>query len=196
MIRLILGSQSPRRKEILNFFALPFIQIPSTFDEESIPFSGNPVQYAQELSLGKAKELATRFQNDAILTADTVVFCEGNVYNKPRDEAEAFSMLRTFSGKWHQVITAVTVVKNCQVYSGFEETKILFNPISDAQIRLYLQSCSFLDKAGAYAIQQAGSILISRIDGCYYNVMGLPVNTVKEMLSKIGIDLWQHLKTC
>jgi len=193
-MRLILGSQSPRRKEILNFFAIPFVQIPSSFDEKNVPFKGDPAQYALELSSKKAQSLAEKFPNDLIISADTVVFFEGNIYNKPRDEAEAFSMLQKFSGKWQQVYTAHTVQKNNEAYSGFEETKILFNPLTDEQIRLYHDKCPSLDKAGAYAIQQGGSILVSKIDGCYYNVMGLSVNTLRELLSKFDIDLWKHLK--
>jgi septum formation protein len=193
-MRLILGSQSPRRKEILDFFAHPFVQIPSAFDEDLVIFQGNPSQYAQELSLKKAQELASRFPDDVILTADTVVYFEGNIYNKPNSEMDAFSMLRAFAGKWQSVFTAVTVYKRGTFHSGFEETKILFNPLTDDQIRLYHKSISFMDKAGAYAIQQAGSILVSRMDGCYYNVMGLPVNTVKVLLLKAGIDLWHFLK--
>lgn len=193
-MRLILGSQSPRRKEILGFFAIPFVQIPSAFDEENVAFHGDPEKYALELSQKKAQEIARRFPDDAILTADTVVFFEGKIYNKPKDEEEAIMMKRTLSGKWHKVFTAVTVQKNNVVYSKCEETKILFNPLTDEQIRLYHCSCSYLDKAGGYAIQGTGSILVSRIDGCYYNVMGLPVNTVKELLGEVGIDLWSHLK--
>jgi septum formation protein len=193
-MRLILGSQSPRRKEILSFFAIPFVQIPSAFDENTVPFCGNPAQYAGELSLKKAQALAQTFPDDVILTADTVVYFEKNIYNKPKDRAEAFDMLKTLSGQWHQVFTAVTVFKSGTAHSGCEETKILFHQLTDEQIRLYHQSCEFLDKAGGYAIQQAGSIPIARIDGCYYNVMGLPINTAKELLFKAGIDLWKHLK--
>jgi septum formation protein len=193
-MRIILGSQSPRRKEILNFFAIPFVQIPSSFDEESVLFEGDPARYALELSSKKAQTLAKKFPNDLIISADTVVFFEGSIYNKPRDEAEAFSMLQKFSGKWQQVYTAHTVQKNDEAYSGFEETKILFNLLTDEQIRLYHKTCPSLDKAGAYAIQQAGSILVSKIDGCYYNAMGLSVNTLRELLGKFGIDLWMHLK--
>lgn len=193
-MRLILGSQSPRRKEILNYFTIPFVQISSSFDEESVPFQSNPVQYAQELSVKKAQELAPRFPGDAILTADTVVFQEGKIFNKPKDAQEAFHMLRSFSGRWQQVFTAVTVQKDSAVFSACEETKILFHPLTDEQIELYLRSASFLDKAGGYAIQGTGSILVSRIEGCYYNVMGLPVNLVKVLLNKVGLDLWKHLK--
>ena len=192
-MRLILGSQSPRRKEILAYFSIPFVQIPSAFDEDSVEFRGHPGQYAQELSLKKAQELAPRFPGDAILTADTVVYLDGKIYNKPKDEQEAFNMLRTFSGNWQQVFTAVTVQKDHATFSAYEETKILFHPLTDEQIRLYHHSSSFLDKAGGYAIQGVGSILVSRIDGCYYNVMGLPVTLVQQLLLKVGIDLWKHL---
>jgi septum formation protein len=193
-MRLILGSQSPRRKEILNFFAIPFVQIPSTFDEESVVFQNNPTAYAQEVSFKKGEELSRRFPDDLILTADTIVYFEETVFNKPKDEKEAYAMLKKLSGHWHQVFTAVTVHKQGEVFSGVEETRILFSPLTDEQIHLYHQSCTFLDKAGAYAIQQGGSICIARIEGCYYNVMGLPINTVKELLFKAGIDLWKYLK--
>ena len=193
-MRLILGSQSARRKEILSFFSLPFVQIPSDFDEDLVIFQGNPSQYAQELAFKKSQELMARFPEDLILTADTVVCFEGKIYNKPNNAMDAFCMLRAFAGKWQQVFTAVTVQKLGIFYSGFEETKVLFNPLTDEQIRLYHQSGSFLDKAGGYAIQHSGSILISRIEGCYYNVMGLPVNTLKKLLLEAGIDLWQFLK--
>ena len=123
-MRLILGSQSPRRKEILNFFAIPFVQIPSTFDEESVIFNGNPAQYAQEVSFKKGEEtLSRKFPNDLIISADTVVFFEGSIYNKPKDEAEAYAMLQKFSGKWHQVFTAVTVQKHEEAYSRVRRNK-------------------------------------------------------------------------
>lgn len=193
-MRLILGSQSPRRKEILNFFAIPFVQIPSSFNEESVVFQKDPILYANELSLKKAQALSRRFFDDVILTADTVVYFGEEIYNKPKDEHQAFEMLKMLSGKWHQVFTSVTIMKDKNVYTDVEGTKILFHSVSEEQIRLYLQSCHFLDKAGAYAIQNAGGILVSRIEGCYYNVMGLPINVTKELLLKAGIDLWKHLK--
>ncbi len=193
-MQIILGSQSPRRMEILGYFALPFVQIASAFDEGTVAFNGDPASYAQELSLKKGQELAKKFPDKLILTADTVVFFDGKIYNKPKDEEEAFSMLRTFSGNWQHVFTAISLQQGNKIHSGVEETKILFNPLSDEQIRLYHRSNPSFDKAGAYAIQQAGSILISKIDGCYYNVMGLPVNVLRELLGKFNIDLWKHLK--
>jgi septum formation protein len=192
-ISLVLGSQSPRRKEILESFTLPFVQAPSGFDEESIPFSSDPRDYTTQLSRGKAALLASRFPQEIILTADTIVFFEGSVFNKPRDETEAFSMLKTLSGHWHQVFTSITLRQADKEKSGVEETRILFNSLSDEQIRLYLQKEAFLDKAGAYAIQGAGSVLVRRLEGCYTNVVGLPINLLRELLCSFGIDLWHHL---
>ena len=192
--RLILGSQSPRRKEILNYFAIPFVQIPSAFKEETVPYSGDPAKYVAELSLLKGKELAARFSEDVILTADTVVFFKEKIYNKPKDFGDAFAMLRDLSGNWHTVLTGVTIHAEGKVYSGYEETKILFNPLTDEQIHLYHRSSTFLDKAGGYALQGAGSILVSRIEGSHDNVVGLPINTTKDLLLQAGIDLWKHLK--
>jgi septum formation protein len=191
--RLILGSQSPRRKEILSFFTLPFVQIPSAFDEESVAFNGDPKEYVELLSSKKAEALASRFPQDLILTADTVVYLAGKIYNKPRDRQEAVHMLRSLSGNWHHVLTGVTVRNEDHVFSASEESKILFQKLTPEQIHSYLDTAAFLDKAGGYAIQGAGSILVSRVEGCYYNVVGLPVNTLKDLLLKVGIDLWKYL---
>jgi septum formation protein len=192
-MRVILGSQSPRRKEILSYFSIPFVQIPSSFDEESVSFTGDPAHYALSLSVEKAKSLSKQYPDDVIITADTVVFFNEEVYNKPKDLLEACGMLKQFSGKWQQVFTAHTVQKGKEVYSGWEETKILFNSLTDEEIQLYQRSCPSLDKAGGYSIQGAGSLLVSKIDGCYYNVMGLSINVLKELLKKCGVDLWTHL---
>ncbi len=190
---LILGTQSPRRKEILSFFSLPFTQIPSDFDEATISFEGSPSHYALQLAENKAAALNARFPSDLILTADTVVYFKDQVFNKPQDAQDAFSMLKTLSGQWHSVFTAVALQQGEQLFSTYEETKILFHSLSNEQIELYHQSCHFLDKAGSYAIQKAGSLIISKIDGCYYNVMGLPINAVRKLLLNMEIDLWKHI---
>ena len=191
---IILGSHSERRKEILSFFSLPFIQIASNFDESSIPFSGDPQHYAMTLALKKAEMLSEQFPDRIILTADTVVYFNEKVYNKPVDKEHAHAMLKDLSGNWHSVITAVTVMQNASIVSDCEETKILMRPLSDEQIALYHSNCHFLDKAGGYAIQKGGSMIVSKIEGCYYNVMGLPVGTIRALLLSYGIDLWNYLK--
>lgn len=191
---IILGSQSPRRKEILNYFSLPFQQIPSNFDEETILFLGDPHAYALAIAQKKGEDLLSRFPNDLILTADTVVYFDGNVYNKPKDREEATRFLSILAGQWHSVFTALTLRSKNGVHFGVEKTDILFNPLTDEQIQIYLDHCHFLDKAAGYAIQQTGSIIVQKINGCYYNVMGLPINLLKSLLLKENIDLWHYLK--
>lgn len=194
MKRLILGSQSPRRKEILSYFSLPFEQASPPFDEEAVPYKGDPRAYAMELSSGKASSLVHTFPDRVILTADTVVQCGDKIYNKPKDLQEAVSFLTDYSGKWHSVFTAVSVRQGQFHISSFEETKVLCNPLTSEQIHQFLSAIVWKDKGGGYSIQGIGSLLVNKIEGCYYNVTGLPVNTVRKLLLEVGIDLWQYLK--
>ncbi len=193
MLPIILGSQSPRRKEILEHFSLPFIQIPSNFDESQIEYTGNPRDYAISLSREKARTLSTQYPDSTILTADTIVCLHDKLYGKPVNEKEAFRFLSELSGHTHLVITAITLKTADQEYSDAEETQVLFNPLSEKEIAHYLKNVEWHDKAGGYAIQNAGAILVNRIEGCYYNVMGLPINTLRRLLSKVNIHLWDYL---
>lgn len=195
-MRIILGSQSPRRKEILSFFSLNYEQIPSQFDEEQVVFGGDPVSYAQELSEKKCDELFTRFPDDLIITADTVVYYNGKIYNKPKDLSQAHQMLKELAGNWHYVYTSVSVRKGAVHFTEIEESRIRMHPLTDEQIHFYHLHCSPLDKAAGYAIQKSGSIAIDRIEGCYYNVMGFPINALRKLLMAFGIDLWKYLKNC
>jgi septum formation protein len=193
-MEIILGSQSPRREEILSFFSIPFTKASSDFDEESIAFLGDPASYVKTIAQKKGEALSPSYPKKPILTADTTVFCEGKIYNKPRDRKEAFSFLSELQGKWHSVFTGMALIFEGSFFTEVEETRILFSPLSSEEINKYLDHVNFLDKAGSYAIQQGGSILVNRIEGCYYNVMGLPLNGLKTLLKKIDIDLWDHLK--
>ncbi len=193
-MQIILGSQSPRRKEILGYFALSFEQVPSHFDENSVLFSGDPIGYPLELARKKSDDLSKRFPSDLIITADTVVYFNGKIYNKPKGLLEAHRMLKELSGNWHHVYTAVSIRQRGLHLSEAEETRIRLHKMTAEQIQHYHAHCSPLDKAAGYAIQQSGSIIVDRIEGCYYNVMGLPVNTLRKLLSQMGINLWEHLK--
>lgn len=193
-MRLILGSQSPRRAEILRYFNIPFDQITHPFDEESIPFLGDPHKYALEIALGKALSLAKSYPSSMILTADTVVFQEGKVYGKPKDEKEAAQFLKKLAGRWHEVYTGVVLVSNQQIHSDYDVTKILLNPLTEQQIHIYQSSFHCLDKAGAFQIQGGAGLIVNKIEGCYYNVIGLPLNPLQKLLKKVGIDIWEHLK--
>lgn len=191
---IVLGSQSPRRREILSFFSLPFTQASPHFDEESVPFNGDPAQFAITISRGKAISLQPLFPKEIILTADTVVYREGKAYGKPSNDAEALAMLRELAGKWHSVFTALTIKTAAEEHSLCQESRVEFFAATDEQLKRYHQGIHCLDKAGSYAIQGAGGILVRRIDGCYYNVMGLPLHGLATLLDKVGIDLWNHLQ--
>ncbi len=192
-MQLILGSQSPRRKEILEFFSIPFIQAISSYDEESVPFSGNPEDYACILSEGKAQALMQKFPESLILTADTIVFREGKLYGKPKNKDVAYQMLAELAGQWHSVYTGVTIRNHEKALSKAEVTQVLFNRLTPEQIHNYLAHVDWADKAGGYSIQMNGGIIVRKIEGCYYNVKGLPINTVDSLLKQFGLSLWDYL---
>lgn len=192
---LILGSQSPRRKEILSYFSYPFIQDTSFFDERAVFPHENPAIHAQQLSTGKAKALLEKHPHSTILTADTVVYKDGKYFDKPVNENEAFDHLKFLVGDWHEVITALTLIHQNQIFEGQETTRVLLNDLTSDQIVLYHTQLPCADKAGGYMIQGAGSIIVKKIEGCYFNVMGLPINLLQTMLKKVGIDLWNYLKS-
>lgn len=193
-MRLILGSQSPRRKEILSYFALPFEQASPPFDESSIPFQNNPAEYVCAIAKGKADSLIHLYPEAAIITADTTVWRAGKIYGKPSSSEEALQYLSELVGQWHSVFTGVVLRYGNAQFTEVEETRVLFNDLTPDQIRHYHTKLHWSDKAGGYAIQMAGGLIVRKIDGCFYNVMGLPINTLHTLLNKIGIELWEYLK--
>lgn len=194
-MEIILGSNSPRRREILNFFSIPFQQVSPDFDETQVTFQGNPAAFASEVAHRKALCLAERFPDQIILTADTVVHRNRQLFLKPENLEEAHAMLRELSGKEHQVFTGVCIIKKNECFRDAEESRVFFHELTEPQIRTYHQFFLPLDKAGGYAIQKGGSLIVKRIEGCYYNIMGLPIHTVRRLLLKAGIDLWDYLKS-
>lgn len=192
-MEIVLGSASPRRREILEFFHLPFRQEESHFDEHSISHQVGPEHYVCEVARGKARSLAQRFPSSCILTADTEVYRAGKIYGKPSSHSEAMEMLEELSGHWHSVYTGVTLLRGKEEHVGVEETRVLFHPTTPQQRERYLAAIPAFDKAGGYAVQGTGSIIIQRIEGCYYNVMGLPIHMVQKLLKKMGVDLWDFL---
>lgn len=192
---VILGSSSPRRREILNLFSLPFQQADPEFDETLVLFKKDPREFVKEISRRKALSLVEKFPEDIILTADTTVYRNGRVFQKPETLEEAAFMLAELSGKEHQVFTGVTVAQGEKVFSDVEESIVYLHSLSPAQIRTYHRYFAPLDKAGGYAIQKGGSIIVKRIEGCYYNIMGLPLETIRRLLVEVGVDLWDYLKS-
>lgn len=192
--QIILGSASPRRKEILSFFNLPFVQTTSHFDEESIHFEGDPILYTRALAKAKADVLKTTLPEAIILTADTVVFFNGKIYNKPSSKEEAALFLRELGGNWHSVHTSVHITCKDKEFFDTETTRLLFHRLNAGQIEAFHEHIYFSDKAGGYAIEGCGQLILEKMEGCYYNVLGLPVNVTYRLLKQVGIDLWEHLR--
>ncbi len=191
---LILASASPRRQELLRNAGIPFTVQPADVPEFSLD-GESPKSCAERLAREKALAVFGQFPEACVLGADTVVFVDGQILGKPSDAADAFRMLRLLSGRTHQVITGVCLVgpgtANQELRSGFEDlrsetTLVNMEPLTDAEIRAYVASGEPMDKAGAYAIQGLASRWIPRIEGDYFNVVGLPVSLVFQMLRQHG----------
>jgi septum formation protein len=190
-MKIILASLSARRKEILSFFDIPFETMNPDCDENHF-IAKDPVKLTKLLA--KEKALSVKDNKNIIISADTVVYCNKKIYTKPKTEKEAIDMLKNLSGRWHEVFTSVCVKKGDKYFLGTEKTRVFTHKLKEKQIKIYLNKLSLYDKAGAYAIQRAGSIIVEKIEGCFFNVMGLPITTLKKLLKKVGIDLWKHLK--
>lgn len=193
-MHIILASQSPRRKEILEYFNLQFSVHSSGFDESTIPYENSPENFVVSLAKQKAFILQHKFSSDLIISADTTVYLDGKIYEKPLCYQQAFSFINELQGKTHQVFTGVCVTQAGRVFTGVCKTDVTLHAISEAQILNYINEISPLDKAGGYAIQGPGSILVKKIDGCYYNVMGLPITLLNQLLQHFEIDLWDFGK--
>jgi septum formation protein len=184
-MNLVLASQSPRRRELLSILGYPFTVIPSSIDET--PKSGeDPEAFAVRIAREKAMEVASRTSQSVVLSADTVVTIDSEILGKPVDDDDAIRMLRKLSGREHDVLTAVTVVNQPkgETLEGLDRTRVWFTALSDMEIRDYLRREDVFDKAGAYGIQGYAGVYIPRIDGNYFNVMGLPLPLVHQLLCR------------
>ena len=179
---IILASASPRRKELLSIITQDFQIIAADVDETPGLYQ-TPAEYAAATAISKARSISMQW-DDIVLGADTVVCLGGRILGKPMDKAENISMLEMLSGKWHAVITAVSLCQGGRVISQeLVTTKVLFSQLEYQDIENYVNSQDGLDKAGGYGIQGEAGKFVAGIDGCYYNVVGLPVATVARMLS-------------
>ncbi len=189
MSKIILASKSPRRIEILKSLGLKFEVAPSKIKEV----------YPPDLSIEKIPEfLAERKAEDVfgsledkknviVIAADTLVFKDGRIFGKPKDKREAFEMIKAFSGTFHFVITGLCVLASDKKLVRSVKTKVFFKRLSNEDIDEFLKREKFLDKAGAYAIQEWGKVLVERIEGDFYNIVGLPVVPLLEMLKGVGV---------
>ena len=186
--KLILASQSPRRRNLLEQAGIEFSVIPSRFDENSVKLS-SPDVYVSQLAEGKAADIAEQYPDSWVIGADTIVFVDGTILGKPGSKSEARTMLRSLSGKTHQVLTGYCVCcqKLDRFFSEAVKTDVCFKTLADKEIDWYINSGEPFGKAGAYAIQGIGAFLVKRIDGSYTNVVGLPVCEVIELLIRENI---------
>jgi septum formation protein len=192
MRKIILASGSPRRKELLHQIGLEFEIVPSEY-EEDMSLSMSPKKLAAFLALNKALAVAKKFtgQNVIIVAADTFVVYKNHRLGKPQSEAKALAMLKKLNGKTHSVITGFAIIDgpSGKKITRTAETKLTFRKLSDIQLKKYIASGETLDKAGAYAIQGRGAALIKKIDGDYYNVVGLPLASLLDELEKFNIKI-------
>ncbi len=181
MTDIILASASPRRSELMTLAGFRFDVICADIDE-IVPEKALPQEVVMSLALQKAQAVAKDHRKSAVVGSDTVVALDGKILGKPRSEKEAAEMLRSLSGRIHKVFTGVAIVCGEKVTSFFEETEVEFYPLTDQEILDYVATGEPMDKAGAYGIQGRGSVLVKRINGDYFNVMGLPISKVYREL--------------
>jgi len=183
-VPLVLASKSPRRAQILELLGVKFRVEPPSCEEntENIPFKSIPL----ELSKRKALDVSAKFPNEFVLGGDTLVFCENEALGKPKNENEACEMLKKLRNRTHDVISGLALCKNNEIlYTGESQTEVLFRNYSDLEILNYISTMEYADKAGAYGAQGKGARFIKSINGCFYNVMGLPIALTLEALNKV-----------
>lgn len=188
ILKFILASASERRKELLSRIVRDFEVRVSDFDEDSVKVNNDIESYVKILSEGKAKSVSLNCSKDSIIIgADTIVVIDNKVLGKPRDKNDAFRMLKELSNNVHRVYSGVTVINNTTkvIKSECLYTEVYFSELSDGEIWNYIDTEECLDKAGAYGIQGLGGVFVKKINGCYYNVVGLPLNLLNKMIKEV-----------
>ncbi len=186
-MRFVLASKSPRRRDILSSVGLDFKIMESDVDESKISKDLPPRFYVQELAMLKSTDIASKLSaGHLVIGADTVVVSDGEIVGKPKDFNEAFSMLSSFSDKSHTVVSGISVTNtdDMTTVTDFCETQVYFSPMTDEEITDYINTYKPYDKAGAYGIQEYAGVFVKKIDGDYYNVVGLPLSTLYRLLKK------------
>ena len=189
MRKIILASQSPRRKELLAGMGLDFEAIPSNF-EEKLDDSRSPEIVAIELAVGKASQVAEQYPSCVVIGSDTIVTIDGSQLDKPHDKVEAYQMLERLSGTHNEVTTSLAVICKADnvLLTSADTTKVYFKPYDKEAIATYVESGDTADKAGAYGIQSGAAPLIDHIEGYYDAVVGLPTHQLTELLAQLGIE--------
>ena len=190
MSRIVLASGSPRRQELLNRIGITDFDIRVPQTDEHYPAGLTPAQIVEYISREKADAAAKLCTpEEIVITADTMVFLDDKKLGKPADESEALAMLTALQGRHHTVCTGVTVRQGQRMLTRAQSTHVFFRPASETELRAYIAGGEPMDKAGAYGVQGQGALLVERIDGDFFNVMGLPVLLLSRMLAAFGITL-------
>ena len=185
-LRVILASQSPRRRELLSLIGITHDVRPADIDESLFPGEA-PVVHAERLAREKAAKISNSDPEAVVIAADTIVVLDGDVLGKPVDAADAMSTLARLSGRTHTVLTAVAVARGGAIRSGVEAVEVTFRDLTRAAIERYVATGEPMDKAGAYGIQGYGATIVRRIEGDYFAVMGLALGRMVELLGDIGV---------
>ena len=185
MDRIILASGSPRRRELLERYGLELKVVNSDIIEK-FNTGETPEQISMALAFSKALSVSKAFSNDIVIGADTIVVYNNNILGKPKNEEDTFRILSMLSGNVHDVITGIAIIRagTNQKIIDYERTRVKFNNLTPEKINNYIISKESFDKAGAYGIQGLGAILVEKIDGCYYNVVGLPLSKIDFLLGR------------
>lgn len=192
-MKVVLASESERRKNLLTSIGCKYKAYSPNVDE-SIVEGESPESACKRLSVLKAESVPQFFNEVLVIAADTLVTIDDKIFGKPRDAVEAKTMLRILNGREHEVITGLTVIYKAKTITEIESTLVCFRKLSEDDIDAYISTGEFQGKAGAYAIQGYGSLFIERIDGDYFNVVGLPLQKLSVLLETIGIVFREQLK--
>jgi nucleoside triphosphate pyrophosphatase len=184
--RVVLASQSPRRRDLLNLIGIPHTVRPADIDESVLP-GERPLDCVERLARSKARRLAANERDAVVIGADTVVVIDDRILNKPESEDEARAMLQRLAGREHVVHTAVCVIYDSAEVAGVETVAVHFRPLSAAEIDAYIATGEPMDKAGAYGIQGYGATIVERVNGDFFAVMGLPLVRLTRLLSGVGL---------
>ena len=187
---IVLASGSPRRRELLSLIGLKDFRIVPDNGGEAAPQGTAPEETVSEIALQKAKNVS-RFcdDDDIIIAADTLVYLDGRLLGKPDDKAGAAAMLRELSGRRHTVYTGVVILQGARIVEEVVKTDVFFRGITDSEIAAYVESGEPMDKAGAYGAQGRGSVFVERVEGEFFNVMGMPLCRLSMMLKEFGVHL-------
>lgn len=187
---IILASGSPRRRELLTGLDIEFEVRASSIPEERRP-EESPREYVERLAIEKASFVAHDVTDSIVIGADTVVVIDDLLLEKPKDRDDARQMLRRLSGQWHTVLTGLCLIQtgSAKIVSDVESTQVLFHQLTDEDIEWYLDTGEPFDKAGAYAIQGHGSLIVDKVEGNYFNIVGLPINLLRRLAHELGSEV-------